>query len=68
MMIVLSVLLGIAVAVVLGVLLTGVLVFARGGKINHRLGHRLMTLRVTAQAIAIGLLGLMVLVRRFGWG
>lgn len=68
LMIVLSILLGSAVAVVLGVLLTGVVIFARGGQINHRLGHRLMTLRVAAQAVAIALLGLMVLARSFGWG
>lgn len=67
-MMILSILLGIAVAVVLGILLAGVLIFARGGQVNHRLGHRLMTLRVTAQAVAVGLLGLMVLVRWLGWG
>lgn len=68
MTIILSVLLGLAVTVVLGVLLTGVVVFARGGQINQRLSNRLMNLRVAAQALAVGLLGLLVLVRAFGWG
>ncbi len=66
--VVLSVLLGIAVTAVLGVLMTGVVIFARGGEINRRLGHRLMALRVAAQGAAVGILGLMVLARAMGWG
>lgn len=67
MVIVLSILLGIAVAVVLGILLAGVLIVARGGEVNKRLSQRMMNLRVAAQAVAVGLLGLLVLARGMGW-
>lgn len=60
---VLSVLLAIALAAVLGTLLTGVVVFSRGGEFNRRHGHRLMNLRVATQAVAVVLLGLLVLAR-----
>lgn len=59
--IVLSILLGLAAAAVVGVLLTGVLVFARGGEINRRLSNRLMNLRVAGQAVAVLLLALLAL-------
>jgi hypothetical protein len=67
MVLILSILLGIAVAVVLGILLAGVLIFARGGEANKRLGQRMMNLRVAAQAVAVALLGLLVLARGLGW-
>ncbi len=60
---VLSVLLAIALAAVLGTLLAGVVLFSRGGELNRRYGHRLMNLRVATQAVAVMLLGLLVLAR-----
>ena len=57
----LSVLLGIALFGVLGVLLTGVVVFVRGGETNRRWGNRLMNLRVATQAVAVLLLGAIAL-------
>lgn len=44
------------------VLITGLIVMIKGGKLNQKWGNRLMTLRVTAQAIAIALLGLIFLI------
>ncbi|HIJ62104.1 MAG TPA: twin transmembrane helix small protein [Rhodospirillaceae bacterium] len=61
----LSVLLGLALAAVLGVLITGVVVFARGGQANHRWSNRLMNMRVATQAVAVLILGLIFLLRHF---
>lgn len=43
------------------VLVAGLIVMIKGGKLNEKWGNKLMFLRVTAQAIAIGLLGLIFL-------
>ena len=59
----LSVLLGVALVAVLGVLVAGVLVFARGGEINQRYANRLMNLRVGTQAVAVLILGVILLLR-----
>ncbi len=59
----LSVLLGIALFAVVGVLITGVFVFARGGPTNDRWSNRLMNLRVATQAVAVLILGAILLLR-----
>lgn len=56
----LSILLGLALLVVVSVLLTGVIVFARGGETNRRWANRLMNMRVAAQAVAALILGLII--------
>lgn len=63
---ILSVLLGLTLAALLGVLATGVFTFARGGASNDKHANRLMNLRVAVQAVAVLLLGLLVLVRWLG--
>ena len=47
---------------VLAVLLTGVIVMARGGEFNRKYGNRLMQMRVLAQLIAVILIALYFLV------
>lgn len=49
----LPLLLGVSLALVVLVLLTGVLGFARGGPWYQRHANRLMNLRVAAQALAL---------------
>ncbi len=49
----LSVLLVVVLFAVLGVLLSGVIIFARGGETNRRWSNRLMNLRVATQAVAV---------------
>lgn len=51
----------IAALATLGVLATGVVSMLRGGEFNRRHGNRLMQLRVLLQAVAIGLIGLILL-------
>ncbi|HLN23685.1 MAG TPA: HIG1 domain-containing protein [Patescibacteria group bacterium] len=59
----LSVLLGLALVAVLIVLIAGVVVFASGGEVNRRYANRLMNLRVATQAVAVLILGLIVVLR-----
>ena len=66
MIFVLSGLLVAALVAVFAVLLTGVIIFARGGETNRRWSLRLMNLRVGTQAVAVALLGLILLLRSFG--
>jgi len=47
------------------VLLTGVVVFSRGGQANDRWSNRLMNTRVATQAVAVLLLGLILLARKY---
>lgn len=49
------------VGITLLVLITGLIVMIKGGKLNQKWGNKLMMFRVIAQAIAIGLLGLIFL-------
>lgn len=49
------------VGITLLVLISGLFVMIKGGKLNKKWGNKLMMLRVAAQAIAIGLLGLIFL-------
>lgn len=52
-----------ACAAVIVVLLIGVLVFGRGGPNAERNAQRMMRLRIVAQAFAIGLILLFILMR-----
>jgi hypothetical protein len=47
-------------AAVLGVLFVGLFSMARGGEFNRKYGNLLMRLRVTFQAVAIGLFLLLI--------
>lgn len=60
------ILMGIAMAVTLGVLFTGLVVMARGGEVNRKHGNRLMRWRVIAQGSAIVLFAVAVLMSRGG--
>ena len=62
---VLSIFLALALAAVLAVLLAGVVVFSRGGAANDRWSNRLMNMRVATQAVAVLLLGLILLARKY---
>lgn len=57
-----TVLIGIALLVTLGVLFTGLFSMARGGSFNARYGNSLMRARVVAQAVALVLLAIAMLV------
>lgn len=56
----------IAVLIVLGILLTGIGGFAKGGDFNKKHANRLMRYRIYAQFVAIVLILIFVLVRRGG--
>jgi predicted membrane metal-binding protein len=59
----LVILLAISLLAVLGVLFTGLFAFVKGGEFHRKHGNRLMQLRVTAQAVAVTLVLLLVLIR-----
>ena len=59
----LFILVAIACLVVLGILLTGVGGFAKGGDFNKKHANKIMRWRIYAQAIAIVLILIFVLVR-----
>ena len=63
MITILTIALGIALAAVLIVLLTGVTLMARGGEANRKWSNKLMQLRVGIQTIAILLLGALMFLR-----
>lgn len=56
----------VAVLIVLGILLTGIGGFAKGGDFNKKHANRIMRYRIYAQAVAIALILVFVLVRRGG--
>lgn len=56
----------IAVLVVLGILLTGIGGFAKGGDFNRKHANRIMRYRIYAQFVAVLLILLFVFVRRGG--
>jgi len=56
----------IACLVVLGILLTGIGGFAKGGDFNRKHANKIMRWRIYAQFIAIALILVFVLVRRGG--
>lgn len=53
----------IAVLIVLAILLTGIGGFAKGGDFNRKHANRIMRYRIYAQAVAIVLILLFVLIR-----
>jgi cytochrome b subunit of formate dehydrogenase len=59
---VLWILLVVALVAVFLVLVTGVTIFARGGEANRRYGNFMMNLRVGTQAVAVLILGAILLV------
>ncbi len=56
----------IAVIIVLGILLTGIGGFAKGGDFNKKHANRIMRYRIYAQFIAVALILVFVLVRGSG--
>jgi hypothetical protein len=62
----LIILLALSLLAVLGVLFTGLFAFVRGGDFHKKHGNKLMQWRVKAQALAIGIVLLLVLVRAAG--
>ena len=56
----------IAVLIVLGILLTGIGGFAKGGDFNKKHANRIMRYRIYAQAVAVVLILVFVLVRGSG--
>lgn len=56
----------IACFAVLGILLVGIGGFAKGGDFNRKHANRIMRYRIAAQAVAIVLILIFVLVRRSG--
>ena len=56
----------VACLIVLGILLTGVGGFAKGGDFNKKHANRIMRYRIYAQAVAIVLILIFVVVRRGG--
>jgi hypothetical protein len=63
---ILIILLAISLLVVLGVLVTGLFAFVKGGEFHQKHGNRLMQWRVTSQAVAVFLVLLLVLSRAAG--
>jgi len=55
-----SIIIVLALLVVLGVLLTGVVGMARGGEFNEKYGNKLMVARVVAQLVAVAVIGFVV--------
>ena len=55
-----------AALAVLGILFLGIGGFARGGEFNRKHANRIMRYRIAAQAVAIALILLFVLLRKGG--
>lgn len=57
------ILMGVGMALTLGILATGLIAMARGGEFNQRWGNKLMRYRIVAQAFALAMfaIGLMLL-------
>jgi hypothetical protein len=60
--IVAPIVIGLALAAVVGILLFGVVSMAIGGKFDQKWSNRLMRMRVVAQAVALLLLGILWLI------
>ncbi len=56
----------VAVLIVLGILLTGIGGFAKGGEFNRKHANRIMRYRIIAQAVAVALILLFVAIRQGG--
>lgn len=55
-----------AILVVLVVLIIGLGAFTKGGEFNRKYANKLMRYRIIAQAVAIGLILLFVILRKSG--
>lgn len=64
MSVLLTVILFIALAAVLGVLLLGIYGMGRGGEFNRKYGNKLMRWRIALQFLAVGILVLLYFVNR----
>ena len=62
----LFILVAVAALAVLGILMVGIGGFAKGGEFNRKHANRIMRYRIAAQAVAVVLLLIFVLVRRSG--
>jgi heme/copper-type cytochrome/quinol oxidase subunit 3 len=62
----LFIIVAIACLVVLGILLTGIGGFAKGGDFNRKHANRIMRYRIYAQFVAVVLILIFVLIRRGG--
>jgi len=62
----LFIIVAIAVLVVLAILMVGIGGFAKGGEFNRKHANRLMRYRIYAQAVAVILIVVFVLIRRSG--
>ena len=60
------ILLAISLLAVLGILLTGLVAFAKGSDFHDKYGSKLMQMRVAAQAVAVVLVLLLVMIRSAG--
>lgn len=56
----------VACFIVLGILLTGIGGFAKGGDFNRKHANRIMRYRIIAQAIAVALILIFVAIQRSG--
>lgn len=56
----------VATLLVLGILIVGVIGFARGGEFNRKHGNRMMRYRIIAQAVAIALILVFIFLRSSG--
>ena len=61
-----TILLGLTLVAVVAVLGAGLVSFIAGGDFNRKYANKLMRLRVATQAVAVGLLLLLLLLRTFG--
>jgi len=64
----LFIIMAISILAVLGILIFGIGVFARGGEFNRKHGNRLMRYRIGAQAVAVAMILIFILVRGGGGG
>jgi len=62
----LFIIVAIAVLVVLAILMVGIGGFAKGGEFNRKHANRIMRYRIYAQAVAVILIVVFVLIRRSG--
>ena len=60
-----TILLGLALVAVLGVLATGLVAFIAGGEFNKKYANKLMRLRVATQAMAVLIRLILTLLRTF---
>ena len=61
-----AVLTGIAMLITLGVLFAGVITMARGGETDRRYANKLMRARIIAQAVALALFAIAMLLAKKG--